>query len=73
VAAEQRGAGPDDPDVEQQRIDRRARLLPEEDTAGSADPQAQAGAILAESNERTDHPDPDSDSRSGRRTSADTV
>jgi hypothetical protein len=31
---------------------RAADLLPEEQTAGSADPQAQAAAILAESDER---------------------
>ncbi|GAA2570917.1 hypothetical protein GCM10010435_51390 [Winogradskya consettensis] len=31
---------------------RAAELLPEEETAGSADPRAQAEAILAESDER---------------------
>ncbi len=35
------------------RIDRRAAdLLPEEQVTGSADPQAQAAAILADSDER---------------------
>ncbi|GAB3667514.1 hypothetical protein GCM10027596_36660 [Nocardioides korecus] len=38
------------------RIDSRADLLPEEQTAGSDDPRAQAEAILAESDERTDDP-----------------
>jgi hypothetical protein len=37
------------------RIDQRAAdLLPEERAAGSADPRAQAEAILAESDERED-------------------
>jgi hypothetical protein len=38
-------------------VDHRAELLPEEQTAGSDDPEAQAEAILAESAERTEHPD----------------
>lgn len=50
----------------------RARLLPEERVVGSDDPQAQAEAILAESEERTEHPDPD-DTQSGRRTSEESV
>lgn len=32
-------------------------LLPEEEAAGSADPQAQAEVILADSDERTEHPE----------------
>jgi hypothetical protein len=36
---------------------RAADLLPEERAAGSADPQAQAEAILAESDEREDDPE----------------
>lgn len=36
------------------RIDQRAALLPEEKAAGSADPEGQAAAILAESDERED-------------------
>lgn len=44
-----------DPDAE--RIHERAHLLPEELVAGSQDPQAQAEAILAESDERTEHPE----------------
>ncbi len=50
----------------------RAHLLPEELVVGSDDPQGQAEAILAESEERTEHPDPD-DPQSGRRTSDETV
>jgi hypothetical protein len=38
------------------RIESRAELLPEEQAAGSDDPQAQAAAILEESDERTDDP-----------------
>ncbi|GAA0450323.1 hypothetical protein Aca07nite_44130 [Actinoplanes capillaceus] len=39
------------------RIARRAEnLLPEEAVTGSADPEAQAEAVLAESGERTDDP-----------------
>jgi hypothetical protein len=55
---------PDDP-----RAERRAEeLLPEEQAAGSADPQAQAAEILAESDSRTDEP-----RANERRTSEDTV
>jgi len=35
----------------------RAELLPEEQAVGSADPELQARAILAESEERTEHPE----------------
>jgi len=38
------------------RIESRAELLPEEEAAGSDDPEAQAAAILEESDERTDDP-----------------
>jgi hypothetical protein len=65
--------GSAEPDVDERQVDRRAQLLPEEAAAGSASPHAQAEAILVESEERTEHPDPDADSRAGRRTSADTV
>jgi hypothetical protein len=41
------------------RVESRAHLLPEEAAAGSADPEAQAAAILGESDERTDHPEDD--------------
>lgn len=46
-----------EPSAEESRIDRRAELLPEEQEAGSDDPQAQAEAILEESDERTDAPE----------------
>lgn len=39
------------------RVERRAELLPEEVSAGSDDPAEQAEAILAESDERTDAPE----------------
>ena len=39
-----------------ERIQRRAELLPEETAAGSDDPEAQAEAILEESDERTEDP-----------------
>ena len=40
-----------------ERINERAELLPEEVEAGSADPEAQAEAILSESDERVDDPE----------------
>jgi hypothetical protein len=42
---------------DEDRIERRADLLPEEQVAGSDDAEAQAQAILEESDERTDHPE----------------
>jgi len=39
------------------RVERRAELLPEEVSAGSEEPRAQAEAILEESDERTEHPE----------------
>lgn len=42
---------------DEDRVERRAELLPEEESVGSADPHAQAEAILAESDERTDDPE----------------
>jgi hypothetical protein len=42
---------------EENRIERRADLLPEEVAAGSDNPEEQAEAILNESDERTDHPE----------------
>ena len=62
-----------DPDPTTRHVDERAELLPEEQAAGSADPQAQAAAVLQESQERTERPDPDASTQSGRRTSAETV
>lgn len=56
------------------RIDQRAaNLLPEERSAGSADPGAQAEAILAESEEREADPQAAPDSFLEHRTSAQTV
>lgn len=46
-----------DEDPRQDRIASRAELLPEEDSAGSADPEAQAREILEESEERTEDPE----------------
>jgi hypothetical protein len=43
--------------ADEERVEGRAELLPEELAAGSDDPQAQAEAILAESDERTEHPE----------------
>lgn len=42
---------------DQERVARRAELLPEEETAGSEDPQHQAEEILHDSDERTEHPE----------------
>ncbi len=42
---------------EDDRVGRRAGLLPEEQEAGSDDPEDQAAAILEESDERTDDPE----------------
>lgn len=59
--------------VTEHNVETRAELLPEEQsTGGSADPEAQAEAILAESEERTLHPDAD-DAQGGHRGSDETV
>jgi hypothetical protein len=66
--------------VTDENVETRAQLLPEEaaveghpDPAkGDLDPKVQAAAILAESEERTVHPDPD-DAQGGHRQSEDTV
>ena len=42
---------------EDSRFERRAELLPEEQAAGSDDPDEQARVILEESDERTDDPE----------------
>jgi hypothetical protein len=39
------------------RVESRAELLPEEETAGSEVPEEQAEAILKESDERTENPE----------------
>jgi hypothetical protein len=48
---------PTDDQPDQSRTDERATLLPEEQAAGSDDPQAQARAVLEDSDERTEHPE----------------
>lgn len=55
-AATADGHGHDERD-DDANVGSRAELLPEEQAAGSDDPQAQARAILAESQERTDQPE----------------
>jgi hypothetical protein len=44
-------------EAEAHRVHGRAELLPEEQAAGSDDPEAQAAEILEESDERTDDPE----------------
>ncbi|WP_127782060.1 hypothetical protein [Rhodococcus sp. X156] len=56
------------PEPDDQRATR-ADLLPEEQAAGSENPDAQAQAILDDSERRTVDPDPDASKQSGRRTS----
>jgi hypothetical protein len=58
--------------VTHENVDSRAQLLPEERAAGSDAPEKQAEAILAESEERTVHPDAD-DAQGGHRQSSDTA
>jgi hypothetical protein len=49
------------------RTDQRAAgLLPEERAAGSDDPHAQAEAVLADSDRRTERPEADEERRSGQ-------
>jgi hypothetical protein len=43
--------------ADDERIERRAELLPEEQTAGSDDAEAQAAQILEESDQRTEDPE----------------
>ncbi len=56
----------DEPD---DRVAGRSNLLPEEKTAGSADPELQAEAILAESDERSSGPEDRPDGSVEQRTS----
>ena len=59
--------------VTEENVESRAQLLPEERSAGGSDiPEEQAEAILAESEERTIHADPD-DAQGGHRQSSDTA
>jgi formate dehydrogenase subunit gamma len=60
-----------EPDAE--RVRSRAELLPEERAAGSDDPLAQAEAVLADSDERTEVPDAAPDTVLERRTSAESA
>ncbi|WGL50748.1 hypothetical protein P5P86_12315 [Nocardioides sp. BP30] len=45
-----------DPRPDEQHVESRADLLPEEEAAGSDDPREQAEVILQESEERTQDP-----------------
>lgn len=45
------------PDVDRDRIEHRAELLPEELAAGSDDPRRQAEVVLEDSDERTEDPE----------------
>ena len=66
--------------VTEHNIETRAQLLPEEQAVegqpdpakGDLDPKIQAATILAESEERTIHADPD-DAQGGHRQSSDTA
>jgi hypothetical protein len=66
--------------VTEHNVETRAHLLPEEEAAeghpdpskGGLDPKVQAAAILAESEERTIHADPD-DAQGAHRQSAETA
>jgi hypothetical protein len=58
--------------VTPENVETRGQLLPEEQLVGSDDPELQAEMILAESEERTVHPDPD-DAQGGHRQSSDTA
>ncbi|MBQ1071659.1 hypothetical protein KBX06_00535 [Micromonospora sp. C31] len=58
---------------DQERVESRAHLLPEEAAAGSDDPQAQAEAILAESDMREEDRNAAPDTVLERRTSDQTV
>jgi hypothetical protein len=66
--------------VSEQNVETRSHLLPEEQavegddapTNGGLDPKVQAAVILAESEERTVHADPD-DAQGGHRQSAETA
>jgi hypothetical protein len=61
------------PDADDRIRARAEQLLPEETSAGSDDPQAQARAILAESDQREHGPDIAPDTVLEHRTSDETV
>ena len=52
--------------AQERHVQTRAALLPEERAAGSDDPHAQAEAVLADSEDRTENPDPDVSTQSRR-------
>ena len=59
----------------EENVEARAQLLPEETSVGGSGdvaPETMAALILAESEERTEHPDAD-DAQGGHRHSEDTV
>jgi len=60
----------DEESAQERHVRTRAVLLPEEQAAGSDDPQAQAEAILADSEDRTHDVDPEVSTQS-RRSSSD--
>jgi len=62
-----------DDETQAHHVASRAHLLPEEQAVGSDDPQKQAKVILEESEERTEHPDPDASSQSRRQSSDETA
>lgn len=64
---------PDTHDPDGDRVASRAELLPEEQTAGSDDPEAQAAAVLEESDERTQTRDAVADGRVVERRTSDEV
>lgn len=75
MSAEEREAADQDarlsPDPE--LVATRSQLLPEERAVHSDDPRSQAEAVLTESAERTEHPDADDSTQTGRRRSQDTI
>ena len=64
---------PDDTtrDAHDERVADRSELLPEEEAVGSDDPEAQAAAVLADSDERTEVPGAAPDTVLEERTSED--
>ena len=64
---------PDDTTTGDERVASRAELLPEEEAVGSEDPEAQAEAVLADSDERTASRSSAPGSRVEHRTSEDTT
>ena len=60
-----------EPTVDEERVDSRAELLPEEQRAGSDDPEAQAEAILEDSEARTFDRDASPGTHIEKRTSED--